>query len=63
MKAENEPGEIASFRVAEEKGAAAGDLRQRTKHFSLRIIKLFGALPTSATAAQVIGKQVLRSGT
>ena len=62
MKAEpeNEKAEVASLRVAEE---AAEDLRQRTKQFSLRIIKLFSALPTSATAAQVIGKQVLRSGT
>jgi four helix bundle protein len=34
----------------------------RTKGFALRIIKLYGALPKS-TEAQVIGKQVLRSGT
>jgi four helix bundle protein len=38
------------------------DLRQRTKEFALRIIRLYGALPKS-TEAQVIGKQVLRSGT
>lgn len=38
------------------------DLRQRTKEFSLHIIKLFTALPKT-TEAQVIGKQVLRSGT
>jgi len=38
------------------------DLRQRTKGFALRIIKLFSALPKS-TEAQVLGKQVLRSGT
>ena len=38
------------------------DLRDRTKAFALRVIKLFAALPTS-TEAQVIGKQVLRSGT
>ena len=57
---EEERGELTSFRVAEK---AAEDLRQRTKQFSLRVIKLFIALPTSATAAQVIGKQVLRSGT
>ena len=63
MKAEpeNEEAEVISLRVAEEAGAE--DLRQRTKQFSLRIIKLFSALPTSATTAQVIGKQVLRSGT
>ena len=38
------------------------DLRDRTKTFALRVIKLFVALP-KATEAQVIGKQVLRSGT
>ncbi len=38
------------------------DLRQRTKQFALRIIKVYIALPKS-TEAQVIGKQVLRSGT
>jgi four helix bundle protein len=38
------------------------DLRLRTKRFALRVIRLFTALPRT-TAAQVIGKQVLRSGT
>ena len=38
------------------------DLRLRTKEFALRIIRLYGALPKT-TEAQVIGKQVLRSGT
>ncbi len=38
------------------------DLQQRTKAFALRIIKLYTALPKS-TEAQVLGKQVLRSGT
>ena len=38
------------------------DLKQRTKEFALRIIKLYGALPRSTTA-QVLGKQILRSGT
>ena len=38
------------------------DLKQRTKTFALRIIKLFSSLPKSQEA-QVIGKQVLRSGT
>lgn len=38
------------------------DLRERTKAFALRIIKLYTALPKS-TEAQVLGKQVLRSGT
>ena len=38
------------------------DLKLRTKTFALRIIKLFTSLPKTAEA-QVIGKQVLRSGT
>jgi len=37
-------------------------LRDRTKRFALRIVKMYGSLPKQ-TAAQVIGKQVLRSGT
>jgi four helix bundle protein len=38
------------------------DLRKRTKAFALRIIKLYTALPKSSEA-QVLGKQILRSGT
>ena len=38
------------------------DIRERTKVFALRIIRLYGSLPKK-TEAQVIGKQVLRSGT
>ena len=38
------------------------DLRKRTKVFALRIIRLYASLPKS-TEAQVLGKQVLRSGT
>jgi len=38
------------------------DLAVRTKSFALQIIRLFSTLP-KATEAQVIGKQVLRSGT
>ena len=38
------------------------DLRKRTKDFALRVIRLYSSLPSS-TVAQVIGKQVLRSGT
>ena len=38
------------------------DLKRRTKEFALQIIKLYGQLPKS-TEAQVIGKQVLKSGT
>jgi len=38
------------------------ELRGRTKQFALRVIRLFTALPKT-TEAQVIGKQLLRSGT
>ena len=38
------------------------DLRNRTKHFALRIIKLYVSLPKLAVA-QTLGKQLLRSGT
>jgi four helix bundle protein len=38
------------------------DLLVRTNQFALRIVKMFGALPKQ-TEAQVMGKQVLRSGT
>jgi len=37
-------------------------LRDRTKQFALRVIRLFGALPKDVLS-QTIGKQVLRSGT
>ncbi|MEX2118814.1 MAG: four helix bundle protein [Pirellulales bacterium] len=37
-------------------------MKTRTKAFALRIIRLFGALPKAAVA-QVLGKQLLRSGT
>lgn len=38
------------------------DLKQRTKRFALRVVRLYGALPKTVEA-QVIGKQMLRSGT
>ena len=38
------------------------DLKNRTKTYALRIIKLYQALPKSGET-QVIGKQILRSGT
>ncbi len=39
------------------------DLRTRTKLFARRIIRLYCALPKSNVAAQILGKQALRSGT
>jgi four helix bundle protein len=38
------------------------DLRQRTKEFGLQIVRVFCELPKT-TEAQILGKQVLRSGT
>jgi four helix bundle protein len=38
------------------------ELKQRTKQFTLRIIKLYQSLPKT-TEAQIIGKQLFRSGT
>jgi four helix bundle protein len=38
------------------------DLKTRTKQLALRTIRLYSALPTT-TVAQVLGKQLLRSGT
>ena len=37
-------------------------LRDRTKQFALRVIRLYTSLPKS-TVAQVLGKQALHSGT
>jgi four helix bundle protein len=39
------------------------DLIPRTKAFARRVIKLYVALPKSSVVAQVLGKQLLRSGT
>ena len=44
------------------KTAQPQELGSRTKDFALRIIKLYVALPKT-TEAQVLGKQLLRSGT
>lgn len=38
------------------------DILERTKAFALRVIQLYASLPKK-TEAQVLGKQVLRSGT
>jgi four helix bundle protein len=38
------------------------ELRERTTEFALRIIRLYAALPKNSVA-QILGKQVLRSGT
>ena len=45
-----------------EGAAPSRDLRVRTKAFALRIVRLYSALPKT-TESQVLGKQMLRSGT
>ncbi|MEK6337027.1 MAG: four helix bundle protein [Acidobacteriota bacterium] len=40
----------------------AEELKNRSKQFAIRIVKLFRSLP-KAEEARIIGKQVLRSGT
>src|SRR5262245_23119274 len=40
----------------------AEEIRDRTKKFAIRIVRLFRALPRT-TEAQVMGKQLLRCGT
>src|SRR5690349_13799152 len=39
------------------------DLKPRTKAFALRIIRMYSKLKKNDTISQVLGKQVLRSGT
>lgn len=39
------------------------DLKPRTKAFALRVIRMYSELPKSNAIAQVLGRQVLRSGT
>jgi four helix bundle protein len=55
--------------MSEEEGAMSAEcgtdgrrLKERTREFALRTIRLYAALPKS-TIAQVLGKQLLRSGT
>jgi hypothetical protein len=51
--------------MKDEENSAGGvekDLRKRSKIYALRVIRLFVALPKT-TEAQVLGKQLLRSGT
>ena len=43
-------------------GSESGDLALRTRQYAARIIRLYAALPKTVPA-QIIGKQLLRSGT
>jgi four helix bundle protein len=55
-------GKVENGRVEAEGVAGLMDLKERTKQFALRIIHVYSVLPKS-TEAQVIGRQMLRSGT
>lgn len=44
-------------------GRMKGDLNDRTKDFALSIISLYSQLPKGRREAQVLGDQLLRSGT
>lgn len=44
-------------------GEQPKDLKPRTKAFALRVIRMFCRLSKNHVVSQVIGKQVLRSGT
>lgn len=55
-------GEEASKNGAKSAQAAADPMMARTKEFSLRIVRGYESLPRSV-AAQVLGKQALRTGT
>jgi four helix bundle protein len=48
--------------MADGQSAGRVDLRVRTKRFAPQVIRLFSALP-NRTEADVIGRQLLRSGT
>jgi four helix bundle protein len=48
--------------MKDEGTAASPNLKARTKHFALRVIRMFSALPKT-TEARVLGRQLLRSGT
>ncbi len=43
-------------------GILPQDLTKRTKEFALRVVRLYVSLPKT-TEAQILGRQVLRSGT
>jgi four helix bundle protein len=45
-----------------DEGERMRDLKERTREYALRIVRLYAAMPKSSTA-QVLGKQLLRSGT
>jgi four helix bundle protein len=57
-----EPQHPEAFEKKGGRGSTPPDLKDRTRDFALRIIRLYIALP-KRSESQIIGKQVLRSGT
>ena len=49
--------------MKDEGGKSARDLRARSKDFALRIIRVYQALNKRDGVAQVLGRQMIRSGT
>jgi len=39
------------------------EFRRRTKHYASQVVRFYCSLPKNRTEVQVIGKQLLRSGT
>ena len=62
MNDEPEPDEVNQDAEDDSMVGRPYDLKDRTTAFALRIIRLYSALPKEPVA-QVLGKQVLRSGT
>jgi four helix bundle protein len=52
----------AECKMQNEEGETARDLKVRTKQYALRIIRVYSSLDREPVS-QVLGKQVLRSGT
>src|SRR2546430_11722735 len=42
---------------------SSDELRQRTKNYASAVVRLYVALPKQRAEAQVVGRQILRSGT
>ncbi len=55
-------GKKAEVKMQNEEVKKVEDLKQRTKNYAFRIIRLYSSLPKK-TEVQVIGKQFLRTGT
>jgi hypothetical protein len=62
LRNKKEAAEERKSELKIENGAGKVNLRERTKDFALSVVRTFSALPKT-TEAQILGRQVLRSGT